>query len=117
MAADTTKIILEKINTFIPHNLEIVWGLAKPRDATQIKNIIVASFYLPPKSKKKSKLFDHISSTLNELLCKYPDAGVVCGGDRNEFSVSPLLNLLPRMRQLVTKPTKGNKILSVIVTP
>ena len=33
IAADLAKVSLEKLNIFIPHNLEIVWGLVKPRDA------------------------------------------------------------------------------------
>ena len=83
--ADTSKISIEKLEIKIPHNLEIIWGLLRPKSASLYKVIIVASFYLPPKSKKKSQLFDHISETLHFLLCKYPESSILIGADKNEF--------------------------------
>ena len=89
IVVDTSKIFFEKLNIVIPHNLEIIWGLLRPKQASFYKVIIVASFYLPPKSKKKSKLFDHVSETLH---------------------------IAPRLKQIVTLPTRGKNILSVIIT-
>ena len=65
IVSDTSQIQVEKIEVSIPHNLEIIWGIMRPRNASKFKVIIAVSFYLPPKSKKKSKMFDHISETLN----------------------------------------------------
>ena len=64
----------------------------------------------------KTKMFDHISETVQHLLCRYPGAEVALGADRNEFDISPLLLIAPKMKQIVTLPTRGNKILSVIIT-
>ena len=50
------------------------------------------------------------------LLTKYPRAGIIIGGDRNEMSISPLLLALPRLKQLVTKSTCNGKILDVLLT-
>ena len=51
--------------------LEICWGLLKLKQPTsQIKYIIVCSFYLPPRSRKKSALVNHIS--LNYSILKSP---------------------------------------------
>ena len=107
---------MEKLDVAIPHNLEIIWAIAKPKNAIKFKVIIVASFYLTPKSKKKTKLYDHISETVQHLLCRFPQAGLVLGADRNEFDISPLLQVAPKLKQIVTLPTRGKNILSVIIT-
>ena len=44
---DSRRFKFEKIDVHIPHNLEIVWGLLRPKEQSQIKFIIVVSFYLP----------------------------------------------------------------------
>ena len=47
------KFTVEKMNISIPHNLEIVWGLLKPKDEdARFKRMIICSFYSPPNSKK-----------------------------------------------------------------
>ena len=116
IVANTADVTVEKLDIIIPHNLEIVWALIKPRMSSLFKVIIVASFYLPPKSRKKTKMFDHISQTVQLLLCKHIGAGILVGADRNEFDIDPLLNIAPRMKQIVTLPTRGNNILSVLIT-
>ena len=111
------KFSLEKIDVIIPYNLEVVWGLMRPRKMTsKIKEFIVGSFYSPPHSKKNSKLLDHLISTVHFLLSKYPNAGVILGGDKNDLSLSTLLSGIPKLKQLVTKPTHKSKILDVILT-
>ena len=43
-------------------SLEVCWGLLKPKSPTgHIKTLIVCAFYLPPNSRKKSALIEHIS--------------------------------------------------------
>ena len=116
IVVNTKNFKFEKIDVHIPHNLEIVWGLVWPKLESEIKVIVVSSFYLPPKSRNKTKLFDHISSTVNILLSKYPKSGLIIGGDRNEFSISPLLTVAPKLKQIVTLPTRQNKILDVLIT-
>jgi len=50
------------LNVIIPASLEVVWGLIRPKQITgPISQIIVCAFYCPPKSKKKTKLVEHIS--------------------------------------------------------
>jgi hypothetical protein len=74
------------------------------------------AFYSPPKSRKKSQLLDHIISTCQSLLTKYPQAGIVIGGDRNEMSITPLLTGLTRLKQLVSEATSNGKVLDVLLT-
>ena len=49
-------------------------------------------------------------------MTKYPKAGVIIGDDRNEYSLISLLQSVPKLKQIVTLPTRKDKILSVILT-
>ena len=83
---------LDKIEIVIPYKLEVIWGLMRPKIVNpKLREIIVCAFYSPPKSKKKSKLQDHLISTTHFLLTKYPNAGIIMGGDKNDLSLAPLL--------------------------
>ena len=93
-----------------------MWGLVRPKkSAVTVREIIVAAFYSPPKSKKNSQLLDHLMSTTHFLLAKYPNAGVVLGGEKNDLNISSLLNGIPRLRQIVTQNTYKQKVLDVIL--
>ena len=100
-----------------PDKLEIIWGLLRPKNGTsQIREIIVCAFYSPPKSRKNPLLLDHIMLTTQNLLTKYPNAGLVLGGDKNNLNISSLLLGIPRLRQIVTQATHNDKILDIILT-
>ena len=118
IVASIEKFSLEKLDVLIPHNLEVCWGLLRPKTDKQtgIREIIVASFYSPPKSKKKAKLLDHLLSTIHILLTKFPNAGVIIGADKNDLNISSLLLGIPKVKQIVTKNTYKDKILDIIIT-
>ena len=108
---------LDKIEVGNPNKLEVVWGIVRPRLAGgNIKEIICAAFYSPPRSKKNSLLLDHLVSTSHYLLSKWPKAGIILGGDKNNLNISVLLSSIPRLRQIVTQCMYKNKILDVILT-
>ena len=44
---------------------------------------------------------------------KYPKAFFIAGGDINDLKVSEILEISSAFRQIVTKPTRQGKILSV----
>ena len=86
--------------------LEVCWGILKPRNPTgHIKTIIVCAFYLPPKSRKKSALIEHISLNYFSLKAQHPSSAFICGGDKNDLDINLLLNICPSLHQIVTKPT------------
>ena len=59
----------EKLKVHTPTNLEVVWGLLKPKNpSAKFKKIIICSFYSPPNKKKNTKMADYIVSTL-QMLC------------------------------------------------
>ena len=91
---DIEKYSPEKVDISIPKNLEVV-------SATHVKSIIAIAFYSPPKSKKKSQVLDHIITTCQMLICKYPDAGLFIGGDRNDLQITPILVAILRLKQIM----------------
>ena len=111
------KFTLEKIEVLNPDKVEVVFGLVRPKKTTaKVREIIVAAFYSPPKSRKNPLLLDHLLSTTLHLLSKYPNAAVVIGGDKNNLNITPLLNGIPKLKQIVTKNTYKFKILDIILT-
>ena len=81
IVAHLPKFSLEKIDVTIPRSVEVVYGLLRPKKpSAQLREIIVVAFYSPPRSRKKTELLDHIISTCQSLLTKYPSAGIVIGG-------------------------------------
>ena len=55
-------------------------------------------------------------STSHNFLTKYPQAGVIIGGDKNKLNISPLINGIPRLRQIVTKFTHKQKTMDILLT-
>ena len=95
----------------------MVWGLLKPKNVTgKISTTIVCCFYSPPHSRKNSALVDHLTVTLQSLLKIHSGAGVIISGDRNSIEIPALLSIDPALRQIVKVPTRGLRILDVIIT-
>ena len=76
----------------------------------------MGTFYCPPNSRKKEKLTTHIITNAHVLLSKYPNSGMYLGEDKNSLNLAPILQGLPRCRQIVTKNTHDNKCLDVLIT-
>ena len=97
-------------------NLEIVWALVKPLEDSLVKQIITFAFYMAPKSRMKSKMNDHIVTTLHQLLTVYPSAGIMGGGDRNDWSVENILPAVPRFQNIQHLAKRNGKNLDVFLT-
>ena len=117
IATRTKNFHIEKLNIFIPKSIEIVWGILRPKSHSgRINSLITCCFYSPPKSRSKTILVDHITTTLQELLVVHSNAGVLISGDKNEMEMFRFLQIDPSLRQLVNEPTRGQNILDVIFT-
>ena len=112
--------LLTKLDPIInakDQSLEICWGLLKPRNPTgQIKFLIVCAFYLPPFSRKKAAIVDHITVNYFSFKSVYQDSAFILGGDKNDLNVQLLLNIDPSFRQIVSKPTYKQSVLDILVT-
>ena len=104
----------------IPWGVEAVWGLLTPKHVTSmsnIKKIIVGSIYSKPQSRKKSKLIDHIYSVFNQMTIKHgPNLHWIIAGDTNDLKVEKIIQISEQFKQVVTKATRGDKILDPIIT-
>ena len=96
----------------VPVGVEAVWAMITPRKNTskKMKYIAVCSlYYRGPKSSKKQELFDHIAETYHYLSAKYGSSlEYIIAGDTNRLNLSPILDLSPRLTQLVKVPTHLN---------
>ena len=111
------KFKVQKLDIQIPSKLEIVWALAKPKHTdAYFKQIILCSFYSPPRSRLRNNLKDHIIGTLQTLTTKYREAAIFCGGDKNRMDISSLLNTDLKLKQIVQSPTRKGAILDVCLT-
>ena len=66
---------VEKLVVDVPHKLEVVWCLVRPRQITKdmkYKEYIACAYYSPPNYKKNGKLVQHIISQMHSFLIKYP---------------------------------------------
>ena len=108
---------VSKLNIPIPKPLEVCWALMRPIEPTgDIRKIILCSFYSPPNSKKNNLLVDHISVTYHSLKIQHPNAAALISGDKNSLDEKNILALNPNFRQIVSKNTRNDKILTIVIT-
>ena len=108
LIVNSAHFIIQKVDAFVPRNLEVIWRLLKPRNpSSNFKKIIVGSFYSPPDKSKNTKLADYLVSTLHHLITTYPESGIILGADRNGMNIAPLLSCGLKLRQIVDLPTRG----------
>ena len=96
----------------IPLGVEAVWCVLTPKilaNNSKVRKIVCCSLYSKPGSKKKSLLLDHISETFSLLSTKY-GKGVhfVISGDANRLKLDQILNLSPKLVQVVDQWTRLN---------
>ena len=116
IVVNQSKFTCEKLNVSIPNNLEVLWALVKPKNqSSRFKRIIACSFYSTPDKKKNSKMADHIVTTLHMLSSKYPDSAIILGADKNDMNISPILSCGLKLRQVVDKNTRKQKILDILI--
>ena len=85
---------LTKLDVLVPKNLEVVWGLVRPKKpTTDFKGIIVCSFYSVPHSKRKRQLVEHIAINHGELKTVYKGFFFVTGGDKNDLEIKNILDI------------------------
>ena len=103
---NTEKFHVQKLDIQIPHHLEIIWALAKPKAETaEFKRIILCSFYSTPRSRLRNKLKDHINGTLQMLKSRYEKCAIYVGGDKNKMDISSILNNNLKLKQIVLTHT------------
>ena len=61
-------------------------------------------------------MLEHLRFNISTLKERFPRAGVVIGGDINKLPCEKICDCFPDLVNLVASPTRGNRILDVIVS-
>ena len=125
LIVDNTKYLVQNLTQseiVIPWGVEIVWAVLTPLNTTldsNIQKIVVGSLYCKPNSRKKTALLDHIAEVFQIMSAKY-QKGLhwIIAGDYNELKIQTILDITPRLKQVVKSPTRLNppRILDKILT-
>ena len=108
---------LTRLDSIVPKNLEVVWGIVRPKVPTQeFKGIIVCSFYSAPHNRRKTQLIQHIAINHGELKARYKDCYFLCGGDKNDLNIQYILDISQSLHMHNTKPTHGTKNIDILVS-
>ena len=106
----------------IPWGVEATWAILTPKNVTiasKIQKIAVCSLYCKPNSKMKTRLLDHISVAYSIISSKFPTGlHFILAGDTNELKLDSILQLSPRMKQMVVWITRMDppRMLDPIIT-
>ena len=96
-------------------DFEVLWThIRPPRLPRGINGIVSACVYHPPSS-SNTDLFQYLSDSLILLESLFPGCGIIIAGDFNHFDTKDLCRDF-QLKQLVDKPTRGAKILDLILT-
>ena len=96
-------------------DFEILWThIRPPRLPRGINGIFSACVYHPPRC-SNTDLFQYLSDSLSLLESLFPGCGIIIAGDFNHFDTKDLCRDF-QLKQLVDKPTRGAKILDLILT-
>ena len=111
---------LTQTEVSIPFGVEACLCLLTPVGANNhsvVKKIITVSFYCKPQSRKKKLFYDWLSETYHSLTAKHGDGlyWIMCA-DINDTKIEPILHLNSNFKQVVTKPTRLDKTLDVIIS-
>ena len=94
---------------------EVLWIHHRPRRLPRgFSCLITATVYHPPSS-DDVRFRDHLFDSLKTLESKFPNCGIIIGGDFNRADVS-LIKKHFHLKQIVKSPTRKDAILDLILT-
>ena len=99
-----------------PTGVEAVWSIIKIKNKNRVNRIAACSLYVSPRSRKKAETCEFLTSSIHMLKSKYDNLKFIIGGDINSLDIKPILDSAPSMKQVVDKPTHGNRILDILIT-
>lgn len=97
------------------NSIESTWLTLYPKRLPRaISSLTVGVIYHPPNA-DNFHTYTHISTSLDQILQKHPETGIILVGDFNSFKDSYLKQNYT-LRQIVEKPTRENRILDKVYT-
>ena len=94
--------------------LKLYGSMSDFTNFTEFFCLIVCVVYKPPSSNNDA-FIDHLTTSLDLALNKYPNAGIFLLGDFNRCPVTSLLRHFT-LKQIVKHPTRINAVLDLILT-
>lgn len=96
-------------------NFETMWTYVRPHKLYRGFSCLFICVVHKPPSSDNNAFIDHLSTTLDLALKKYPNAGIFLLGDFNRCSVSSLLRHFT-LRQIVKNRSRKDAVLDLILT-
>ena len=96
-------------------DIESLWLTVHPKKLPRSVSCIAVGVIYHPPGANNFLLYQHICSSLDKILTKHPEAGIILLGDFNHFKDSQLKGAY-KLNQIINKSTRGDKILDKIFT-
>ena len=99
-------------------NFEVLWAHLRPsRLPRGYPCIVFGTVYhtLHPEGACDNAMLEYLTTSLTTIEGLYPGCGIIVTGDYNRLNISRLLGQ-SKMKQLVCAPTRGERILDLIIT-
>ena len=90
-------------------------GMAKAKETSSWGPLHNYWNNISPPNADDNEMLTNLSTTLTIIESQYPDCGILLAGDFNRLNVSRLLTPF-KMKQLVRSPTRGDRILDLVLT-
>ena len=105
----------ERLSFLNSEEFEAAWIKLRPhRLPRNFCPIVIGAIYHPP-NQSKQDMIQYLTSCMDSILSKHPKAGLFLIGDFNKLP-DKQLKCSYKLKQIVTKPTRGTAMLDLVYT-
>ena len=109
-------IKFKSLDEFPDPDFESLWVWLSPRRLPRgFPCLVAGTIYHPHLDMNDSGMLNNLISTLTGIVGQYPACGIFVCGDFNRMNLSRLTSKF-KLRQIVHQPTRGDKILDLVIT-
>ena len=109
-------IKFKPLDEFSDPDFESLWVWLRPRRLPRgFPCLVAGTVYHPQLGVNNSGMLNHLTTTLTDIVGQYPGCGIFVCGDFNRLSLSRLTSQF-KLKQIIDKPTRGDKILDLVLT-
>ena len=109
-------IKFKPLDEFSDPDFESLWVWLRPsRLPRGFPCLVAGTVYHPQLGANNSGMLNHLTTTLTDIVGQYPGCGIFVCGDFNRLSLSRLTSQF-KLKQIIDKPTRGDKILDLVLT-
>ena len=109
-------IKFKPLDEFSDPDFESLWVWLRPRRLPRgFPCLVAGTVYHPQLGVNTSGMLNHLTTTLTDIVGQYPGCGIFVCGDFNRLSLSRLTSQF-KLKQIIDKPTRGDKILDLVLT-